>query len=307
MFYVGATTALKASSYLPLEVPVGKPILSCNATDLAQAIISLDGKLYDCKQSSIILSCPRRNTQYGVVDECLGETLECDVNDDSNNKNHDHDERSRRISCTNGTLISNHPITCESAHLTQMKNILNCVFSNGMDNEPSTDQNHLSVRPIHVTEKPEPQQRIITTLLPPIHTEELIDVRQNFGNNNNDDIDTKSAIPNDLQRAMTKIFPAELLSSASRKLYLPPESSNQLETQLPDDLKTGLNGVFPHELLAMSRKTNENDVAERLSIDFNYLNQPDVKGQVFTKSTTRIPFYVRVEEDDENDRHIFSP
>lgn len=75
-----------------------------------------------------------------------------------------------------------------------------------MDNEPSTDQNHLSVRSIHVTEKPEPEQRIITTLLPPIHTEELIDVRQNFGNNNNDDIDTKSAIPNDLQRAMTKIF-----------------------------------------------------------------------------------------------------
>jgi hypothetical protein len=284
-----------------LEVPVGKPILSCNATNLAQAIISLDGKLYDCKQSSISLSCPQLSTQYGPVDECLGEILECDVNDND----YDDDERSRRVSCTNGTLISKHyPIRCDSAHITQTKNILNCVFSNGINNEPSENQNQLLVRPIYVTERPDSQQRLITTLLPPHKNgEDLIDVRFNTGNNDKQ----QSALPSDLKRAMSKIFPSELLSGAAKKLYLPPKSSNQLETKLPEDLKSGLDGVFPHELLAMSRKINENkaEIGESLSLNFNFLNQPDVKGEVFKKSTTRIPLYVRVEEDD-NDRHIFS-
>lgn len=114
-----ATTALKASSLLPLEVPIGKPILSCNATELLQAQIYLNGAIYDCDQSEITISCPRLDANNFVVDECHGHTLECDV---------DRRQTSRSVSCTNGTLVSNYPIVCKSATLMANKNILHCFY-----------------------------------------------------------------------------------------------------------------------------------------------------------------------------------
>lgn len=127
-----ATTALKASSLLPLHVPVGKPILSCNATELLQAQIYLNGIIYDCDDSEISLSCPRLDANNLIVDECHGDVLECDVRTRRN---------SRSVSCTNGTLISNYPIVCRSATLSENKNVLNCFYvssSNGESPRPST-------------------------------------------------------------------------------------------------------------------------------------------------------------------------
>lgn len=115
-----ATTALKASSLLPLDVPVGKPILSCNATELLQAQIYLNGITYDCDQSEITLSCPRLDANNLIVDDCHGDILECDVGER---------QKPKSISCTNGTLISNYPIVCKSATIMEKKNILNCFYS----------------------------------------------------------------------------------------------------------------------------------------------------------------------------------
>lgn len=167
------------------------------------------------------------------------------------------------------------------------------------DDQPTTDHD-LTVRPIHVTAKPD-RPRIITTLQPPIddydndveENENSFDVRLQTTSSK------KSAVPKDLRRVMSKVFPAELLSNAARKIYLPPSSSNQIETQLPDELKAGLDGIFPHALLAMSRKVSE------LSLSTDSTNQQtNVKGQSGVK-TTKTPFYVRVADDDD-DRHIFS-
>ena len=51
---LGAASAFGVSSLLPLMVPIGKPILSCNATDLQQTQIMLSGNIYDCKRINAI-------------------------------------------------------------------------------------------------------------------------------------------------------------------------------------------------------------------------------------------------------------
>lgn len=148
-----ATTALKASTLLPLNVPIGKPILSCNATKLLQAQISLDGIIYDCSDFEITLSCPRLDENKHVVDECYGDTMVCDV------------KTSTRISCTNGTLISNQPIVCKTATLMAKKNILNCFFKNRLSFESPNPKRlpHSSVKPT---------VELSQVYLPPLSSEE---------------------------------------------------------------------------------------------------------------------------------------
>lgn len=124
-----ATTALRASSLLPLHVPIGKPVLSCNATELLQAQIYLNGIIYDCDDSEVTLSCPRLDANNLIVDECHGDILECDVRTRRN---------SRSVSCTNGTLISNYPIVCRSATLSEKKNVLNCFYGSDGDSPRSS-------------------------------------------------------------------------------------------------------------------------------------------------------------------------
>lgn len=267
---------MKVSSLLPLVVPVGRPILSCNATDLHQAIISLDGTLYNCHRSSITLSCPRVTARYGFEDRCLGKTLECDdVPHRSSN-----DEVSRKVSCTNGTLISDHSITCKSAHLTQANNILNCVFTNGMDNNDV-------LPPIHVTDKPEHTKSPVSENNN-INEVDLFDVRISGSD---------SAMPVDLQKTLYKVFPSNLLSSIpSQKLSLPLDNSLKAKSEnhkIPESLKNNLDKVFPHKLFALSQLSEPpQELSQRLST-------------IGQRRTTKIPFYVRVDDDDD-DRHIFS-
>lgn len=289
------------SSLLPLEIPVGRPILSCNATDLQQAIISLDGTLYNCHRSSITLSCPRQNTQYSVVDRCLGRTLNCD---DAGLRRR---MSSRKVSCTNGTLISDHSITCKSAHLTQTKSILNCVFTenDGDDDrvnnveQVTTWPDNVSVLPLQTTSE---SNSAISTTLSPFDEDygdtDLFDVRVGE--------EEGSALSNDLRRTLRKVFPSSLLSISSQHLVLPPANSLNTRSEnhkIPGNLKTSLDGIFPHELLAISRLTNSTASGQGLSSTSK--STSTTRGQ--RRTTTRFPpLYVRVEDDD-NDRHIFSP
>lgn len=283
--------AFKVSSLLPLEIPVGRPILSCNATDLQQAIISLDGTLYNCHRSSITLSCPRQNTQYSVVDRCLGRTLNCD---DAGLRRR---TSSRKVSCTNGTLISDHSITCKSAHLTQTKSILNCVFTendggdDGVNNveQVTTWPDNVSVLPLQTTTESNDED---------YGDVDVFDVRVGE--------EEGSALSNDLRRSLRKVFPSALLSVSSQRLVLPPANSLNSPSEnhkIPGNLKTSLDGVFPHQLLAISRLTDSTASGQGLSSTSK--STSTTRGQ--RRTTTRFPpIFVRV-EDDENDRHIFSP
>lgn len=322
-------TALKVSSYLPLEVPVGKPILSCNATELVQAQINLGGIIYDCSSSAITMSCPRVDSNNLFVDECRGESLECDVKMRQN---------TRSVSCTNGTLISNHPIVCKSASLMARKNVLNCLYKTSSDRvlpTPTRLPNHSSTsrgttaRPLIV-----PQ----TSILPPPRVNEKDDdkdvVNRVFPEDENKPIESLG-LHNDVQLAIKDVFPHELLTIAATKMYLPPHSSSG--GRIPDELKHQLNGVFPHELFAMSQ-TNDLNVVEdsadddslRLSVkpagiktnknqasftenrqaqwDINTNRNTGNTGTSFKTNPNRLPQrFGGAAEDDANDRLIFSP
>ena len=238
---------------MPLQVPVGKPILSCNATGLLQAQISLDGVIYDCDRRAITTSCPRVDEYNVVVDDCLGETLECDVRVALG---------SGSVSCTNGTLISNHPIVCNSATLMEKKNVLNCSYKKTYEENSPTlttqSPSHSVVRLDLTTSRPviRPQ----TSLSPPPipfrgGNDNINDLNVRVSQDRNQPTLESLALTNEVKQAMRSVFPHELLSVASLKMYLPPKSSSG---QLPQELKNSLEGVFPHELFAVSHTEDSN-------------------------------------------------
>lgn len=237
MRFPGATTALKASSLLPLNVPVGKPILSCNATELLQAQIHLNGVIYDCSRAAITISCPRLDNNGLVVDECLGETLECDVRMRQDTKS---------VSCTNGTLISNHPIVCKSATLTENKNVLNCVFKGESSHSPQ----FTTSRPTN-SYKTTTYRTSVVPLVPV--TESFL----GFDTRNSGQEASKSGLMEEVKTAMKTVFPHELLSVLPSQMYLPPRTYGT--GKIPDEVKNHLVGVFPHDLFAMSETSDLNE------------------------------------------------
>ena len=100
---LGAATAFGVYSLLPLNVPSGRPILSCNATDLQQAQINFNDATYGCFNKKITI--------------LLGETLK-----------YDQKKVDSIISYTNGTLIIMEDIFCnDTAFINQTnQNVLYC-------------------------------------------------------------------------------------------------------------------------------------------------------------------------------------
>lgn len=301
MKFLGATTALKASSLLPLNVPVGKPILSCNATELLQAIINLDGIIYDCSRSAIAMSCPRFDSKNQIIDECLGETLECDVRMTQNSKS---------VSCTNGTLISNHPIVCKSATLTQNKNVLNCLYKNsGNSDSSSPDLQRYTTRPQFETTT----TRTSVIPLAPVteNTFESFDTRYSGTEQ------TNLGLIHEVKNSIKSVFPYELLSKAPSQMYLPPKTYDM--GQIPDEVKNQLVGVFPHELFALSQTSDlsEQDAESESRLSETQFTQHrqsqwDVNanrktGNLGTFTKTAPHLQQRFGGETDNDRLIFSP
>ena len=119
---LGVATAFGLYSLLPLNVPNGKPILSCNATELQQIQINFNGSTYGCSNKTVTVSCFKVDPITNVtMDFCPGKTLECDKTSDIPN-----------ISCTNGTLLSSESIFCNSTtimngiNVNDTSKILNC-------------------------------------------------------------------------------------------------------------------------------------------------------------------------------------
>ncbi|CAO1304829.1 unnamed protein product [Diamesa serratosioi] len=100
---IGAATAFGVYSLLPLNVPSGKAVLSCNSTELQQAKINFNGTTYGCFNKVITIN--------------TGTTLECDKKKDSS-----------IIYCTNGTLIIMENIFCNDTTFIDETNtnVLHC-------------------------------------------------------------------------------------------------------------------------------------------------------------------------------------
>lgn len=316
--FSGATTAFKASSLLPLNVPVGKAILSCNATQLLQAQINLNGIIYDCNRSAITMSCPRLDANRNIVDECHGETLECDVRMQLNSKS---------VSCTNGTLISNAPIVCKTATLQTKKNVLNCQYQSGRDpiytHGPSTGRPAPTQRPVvvpHTSLRPPP---VVET------SDEYTDVADRFDGINprggqDRPVDSLDLFGN-VRYAMNHVFPSELLSIPETQKYLPP-SPNSGPRHIPTELQNTLSGVFPSNLFAMSQTSEVDDnsiedaglsVGQRDSqASFTESRRSDwdidagrkvASTGTFIKTSNASPPKRSSGAPDSDDRHIFSP
>ncbi|CAO1356618.1 unnamed protein product, partial [Diamesa tonsa] len=286
---LGAASAFGVSSLLPLMVPIGKPILSCNATDLQQTQIKLSGNVYDCNRRAITMSCPKTDEFDNTSDDCQGETLECDV------RMRPTDEA--RVSCTNGTLISNHLIVCKSATLMENKNILNCFYKKESSGGSSSEED-IRVTPLYQRPSPRPAYQTTSTSRPAyqtsstsrptyetntISTSRTTSARPVYQSNSNEEneledngehlfggvggIDSRVTDNKvetnqhdvekmtELDRAMQNVFPSDLLVTR-KKMYLPPKESMP-SMHFSPELKDLVNSVFPSGLLASSTKNEK--------------------------------------------------
>ena len=228
---LGAKNAFKVSTLLPLDVPPGKPLLSCNATDLLQSQIRLDGMTYDCSNTDITIACP---THGGLINECEGQILLCDP-----------DNSVEDVWCTNGTLVSKSDIECRNAFVEAHKSTLNCFFKHTRTPNVQTTTRTPFVNVLPVLPLPNPDTSV--------------------ENRNEDDLDygdsyQQNEEPQDLmpqvKSAMKNVFPHDLLTMPSTN-YLPPKASMQpIDTNLRNHIST----IFNTDMLASSR--NENEEAE---------------------------------------------
>lgn len=204
------------------------------------------------------MSCPRLDANKNIVDECQGETLECDVRMQSN---------SNSVSCTNGTLVSNAPIVCKSATLQTRKNVLNCQYKTGRDpiytHGSSTGSPTITQRPVVVPQQSLAPPRVVETSDEEDKLAERFEGIDNRGGQDRpvDSLDLFGGV----KHAMNQVFPSELLSIPETQKYLPP-SPNSGPRHIPTELRNTLTGVFPSNLFAMSH-TSELDDNEANSIE----------------------------------------
>lgn len=226
---------------MPLNVPIGKPILSCNASDLLQSNIRLEGKIYGCENGDVTISCP---THGSTVDECHGQILKCDV------KTYNVD----KVYCTNGTIVGKSDIICDGASILPSQSILNCQFKNSNNRQHATQRPQYSILPVVPLQTSTSSSNI------------------NFDNRNEDknptndyeSLEEEEEEAQDLMPqvkiAMKDVFPLDLLAKPSTK-YLPPQSSMQ---PIDSNLRNQIQGVFNPDLLASSRNENENNQGRNL-------------------------------------------
>lgn len=217
-----------------MDVPTGKHLLSCNATDLLQSQIRLDGMTYDCNNGDITLSCL---THGGLIDECEGQILQCDTDNYNVEK----------VYCTNGTLVSTADVECRNAFVEAHKSTLNCFFK------------HTRTSNIQTTARP-------SIILPvvPLPTPDNANLT-GIDNRNEDDfdyseIDQISEEPElnlmpQVKNALKNVFPHDLLTMPTTQ-YLPPKTSMQ---PLNPNLRNHINGVFNTDMFALANNDDEDD------------------------------------------------
>lgn len=115
---VGAATAFGLASLLPLNVPADKPLMYCdkNSSDIAQAQILINGKVYQCVNETILVTNLKCLNNTKSPEENETENVnEC--NDGSSKILQCYPYRTDKIYCSNGTLLSRADIFCNSTTL----------------------------------------------------------------------------------------------------------------------------------------------------------------------------------------------
>ena len=120
---VNAATAFGLDSLLPLNIPAEKPLMYCNGTNVAQNPINLESKIYSCVDETIVTSCLMVFENSTDDKDCIDQIMKCDDQETSGN-----------LYCTNGTLLSQTQIVCNSTSVQnktiaiETTTILNCYF-----------------------------------------------------------------------------------------------------------------------------------------------------------------------------------
>jgi hypothetical protein len=132
---VGAATAFGLASLLPLNVPSNKPLIYCNqnSSDIAQAQILINGRVYQCINETILyadISCPKsiENNETSTLSpaENIESTTDSQMTASSINKTQINCNEEPKIMqcdtadsiyCMNGTLMSRIDIFCNSTTL----------------------------------------------------------------------------------------------------------------------------------------------------------------------------------------------
>lgn len=326
---IGAKDVFSAVDLLPLNVPVGKPILSCNATGLKQTHVKVKNQIYSCKYGVVHIECRAGNGN----NNCPGRILQCDM------------RSNKPITCTNGTLVSNRDLECKTIQIGNPQSILNCGFKDEEIDvrfqENSTPRVTANInRP---TARPnDSQDRRTTTRLPEIlettttrapivpptrrtTTPEPINRNTDYDDQQalqtiNLDVNDNFLVP-EVQNAMKNIFPHDLFVKPSARLLPPKDYLPPLESQVSHDLASSMKGVFPMELLVVAKSPNGESVGisnaspydVRLSENANNNKNTDegvgFKTQLsgidtrFGGSSTALPVH---QQQDFRDRLIFS-
>lgn len=205
------------------------------------------------------------------------------------------------------------------------KNIVNCLYkSSGNSDLPSTNLPHLTTARPYEFETSTSRTSVIPLAPVTENTFEGFDTRHSGSEK------AGSGLMHEVKTAMSSVFPHELLFNAPSRMYLPPKSSDM--GQIPDDVKTHMVGIFPHELFAMSQTSDldekYSDSESRLSSmrgsnsnnqqftqhrqsqwDVNVNRKTGNPGNFIKTAPNQLPqrFGGTVENDDINDRLIFSP
>lgn len=236
-----------------MNVPSGKPILSCNSTGLRQTQVKIEDKIYSCQDGIINVEC----LEYGE-NSCPGKILVCDIGS------------SHLITCTNGTLVGSEDLECGSISLGNPKSTLNCNRKTLVQIETRIPVTTTRA-PLYTTRAPIKKPTRMTSTPAPIFEELDEGEVQKIDRIDTISEDNESDLMPQVKKAMENIFPHELLVKPAENLQPPKPYLPPFETQASRDLKESLNGIFPMDLLAISRGINSgpNSFDTRLSVSSN--------------------------------------
>lgn len=119
---IGGLTGFALAASLPLKLKNKEPLLVCGANESEQAILNINGTVFECENRGIALSCPTS------TDESCNKNINC------NSEN--MDIIGTPLNCKNGVLTSKDPIYCDSTSVVNDVSsndtvvIMNCNYGN---------------------------------------------------------------------------------------------------------------------------------------------------------------------------------
>lgn len=262
---IGAKDVFSAVELLPLSVPVGKPILSCNATGLKQTQVKIKNRIYSCKDGVINVECRGAHN----VNNCPGNILMCDM------------KSSKPITCTNATLVSTKDIECATIQIGNPQSVLNCAFKD--EDIDVRFQEGTTARVSYETTTRAP-------LMKPTHKTSTTPKPSNLDYDDQQTLETINRVQteNDLtpqvKQAMQNVFPHDLFVKPSRKLLPPKKYLPPYVSQASRDLVTSMRGVFPIELLVVSKSDENNGISITSSSDNRLSEKTNVQQNVQTNN-----------------------